>query len=318
MFAKQVGAEPLPDPDNGALSGMFTLPLSTEGATLLSAGQFSAYGNLFVSSHAIVESFGDETLVLDGETTRLELDFRYGLTSRLEIGLRVPYVWHEPGALDSLIEAWHDALGLPQSRRDIREKDLLEFSYSDASGQIFDYRSRSDGFGDIRLLAGYRVASSPNHVTALRFGIKLPTGDADRFHGSGGTDFSIGIAGDWNTLFGRSRLNGFYRALVNVIGEPERLADRYEDLVWQISTGLGYRVTPAFELRAQAIARTANYDSKIEVLGQNSFWLMVGANIDIGERFRLSLGVGEDLKVRSAPDVSFQVGLRYRPGKRSQ
>ena len=293
---------------------MFTLPISTEGARLLPAGEFSVYGNVVVSSHSFFETFADEALTLDGETTRLEIDFRYALSPRLELGIRVPYVWHEPGALDSLIESWHDTFGLPQSRRDSREKDLLEFSYSDASGQVFDYRSRSDGPGDIRLVAGYRISSSANHVTALRLGIKLPTGDADEFHGSGGTDVSLGIAGDWNSLFGQTKLNGYYRAHVVAIGEPDRLADRYEDLVWQLSTGFGYRVTPAFELRAQVTARTANYDSRIEILGQNSFWLMFGANIDIGKRFRLSLGVAEDIKVRSAPDVTFQVGLRYQPG----
>ena len=183
---------------------MFSFPLSTEGATLLPAGQFSAYGNLFVSSHAVVETFQDETVVLDGETTRVELDFRYGLAPRLELGVRVPYVWHEPGTLDSMIESFHGALGLPQSRRDIRGRDLLEFSYFDASGEVFDYRSRSDGIGDIRLVAGYQLTAGINHASSLRLGLKLPTGDADEFHGSGGTDFSLGIAGDyWHTLFGR-------------------------------------------------------------------------------------------------------------------
>ncbi len=83
--------------------------------------------------------------------------------------------------------------------------------------------------------------------------------------------------------------------------------------VFQLSTGLGYYMTPSFELRAQAVARTANYDSKIETLGQNSFWLMLGANIRVGRNYLLGLGVAEDIKVRSAPDVSFQLSLRYAP-----
>mgnify|MGYP001815911391 FL=1 len=306
-------AEPLPDPDNGALSGKFTLPMSLEGADLLAAGKAAAYGTVVMSSHSINETFLDESLTLDGETTRLEFGFRYGLTPRLELGIRVPYVWHESGTFDSLVEDWHKALGLPQGSRANREKDLLEFSYREKDEEIFDYQSRSDGIGDIRLTAGYRLSTGTNYRSALRFGIKLPTGDTDNFHGSGGTDFSVGIAGDWNTVFNEERLNAFYRAHVNYIGEPDLLPDRYEEIVWQLSAGLGYFLTPSFELRAQAIGRTANYESKIETLGQNSLWLMFGANIRVTENYLLSLGMAEDVKVRSAPDVSFQLSLRYTP-----
>ena len=314
-FASMAQADPLPDPDNGGLSGMFTLPVSTEGATLPGAGQWVTRGNLFISSHSMSETSLGETLVLDGETTRLEFDVRYGLSRRIELGIRVPYVWHERGTLDSLVEDWHRALGLSQGGRETREKDLLQFSYRDASGQIFDYRSRSDGIGDVRLIAGYQLTAGSNYRSALRVGVKLPTGDPDEFHGSGGTDFSIGIAGDWDTLLGQQKLSAYYRLHLNMIGEPDRLADRYEETVWQVSTGLGYQVAPTFELRAQAVARTANYNSKIETLGQNALWMMFGANINIGNDFLLSLGVAEDVKVRSAPDVSFQVGLRYQPGE---
>ena len=306
-------AGPLPDPDNGALSGKFTLPMSLEGADLLAAGKTAAYGNVVVSSHSIDETFSDESLTLDGETTRLELGLRYGLSDRLEIGIRAPYVWHETGTFDSLIEDWHRALGLPQGKRSNREKDLLEFSYREGGDEIFNYQSRSDGIGDIRLTAGFRLTSGTNYRSALRFGLKLPTGNAEEFHGSGGTDFSVGIAGDWDTLFNEDRLNAFYRAHVNYIGEPDLLPDRYEDLVWQVSAGLGYFLAPTFELRAQAIARTANYDSRIEILGQNSLWLVIGANIRVSEDYLLSLGIAEDIKVRSAPDVSFQLSLRYSP-----
>lgn len=313
FFGQDAIAGPLPDPDNGALSGMFTLPMSLEGTDLLAPGNGAAYGTVVMSSHSIVETFLDESLTLDGETTRLELGFRYGLTPRIELGVRVPYVWHESGTFDSLVEDWHKVLGLPQGKRARREKDLLEFSYQENDEEIFSYESRSNGIGDIRLTAGYQLTSGTNYRSALRFGLKLPTGDSREFHGSGGTDLSIGIAGDWNTLFHQERLNAFYRAHVNYIGEPALLADRYEKFVFQLSTGLGYYMTPSFELRAQAVARTANYDSKIETLGQNSFWLMLGANIRVSRNYLLGIGVAEDIKVRSAPDVSFQLSLRYSP-----
>lgn len=313
LSAQNAVAGPLPDPDNGALSGMFTLPTSLEGAELPGKGGSAGYGLVMMSSHSTDETFLDESLTLDGETTRLEFGFRYGLSSRFEIGVRAPYVWHESGTFDSLVEDWHNAFGLPQGKRAKREKDLLEFSYRIDNDEIFNYQSRSDGIGDIRLTAGYQLTSRTNYRSALRFGLKLPTGESDEFHGSGGTDLSVGIAGDWETLFNQERLNAFYRAHLNYIGEPDLLPDRYEEFVWQLSTGLGYYVTPSFELRLQAVARTANYDSRIEILGQNSFWMMLGANIRVTRDYLLSLGIAEDIKVRSAPDISFQLSLRYSP-----
>ena len=313
LIPAAVQADPLHDPDNGALSGMFSLPDSTESALLVPRGRTAASMSAMVSSHSTDEVFGDESLTLDGETTRLELGFRYGLTERLEIGLRIPYVWHETGTLDSLVEDFHKAFGLPNGKRDNREKDLLEFSYRDATGELFDYQSRSDGFGDARLIAGYRLTDGANHTAALRLGVKLPTGDSDEFHGSGGTDLSVGIAGDLEEVFSVAGLNGFYRAHLNFIGEPDLLTDRYEDIVWQVSTGLGYPLTRAIEARVQAVARSALYDSKIEILGQTSVWIMLGANIRLSDNYQLSLGIAEDVKVRSAPDVSFQLALRYRP-----
>jgi len=306
-------AEPLHDPDNGALSGTFHFPDSTEGARLVPRGRHAFSMFVITSSHSTNEDRGIEMLTLDGETTRLELTYRYGLGERLEIGIRLPYVWHESGSFDSFVENWHQAFGLPLGSRDGREHNQLEFSYQDTSGTQFDYRNHSNGIGDLRLIAGWRLTDGPNHSSALRFGVKLPTGSSEDFHGSGGTDISLGIAGDWKQLFGLSKLNGFYRAHVNYIGEPDLLPDRYNEFIGQISTGVGYQLFESFELRLQAAARGANYESEVEILGQDAAWLTFGGNIRLSDNYELSLAVTEDLNVRSAPDISFLIALRYSP-----
>ena len=306
-------ADPLPDPDNGALSGTFYFPDSTEGARLVPNGRhaFSMYA--ITSSHSTDEAHPSETLILDGETTRMEIRYRYGLGKRLEIGLRLPYAWHESGSLDSFVENWHEVLGLPQGSRAGREDDQLEFSYLDAAGTQFDYRQNSNGIGDLRLIAGWKLTEGPNHHSALRFGLKLPTGDSDKLHGSGGTDFSIGIAGDWQELFSVSGLSGFYRAHASFLGEPDLLPERYNDIIGQFSIGAGYQLTTSIELRLQAMARSATHDSGIEILGQDAAWITFGGNIRLSDTYELNLAVTEDLNVRSAPDFSILIGLRYNP-----
>lgn len=157
-----------------------------------------------------------------------------------------------------------------------------------------------------------RLTVSASRRSALRFGLKLPTGDSDDFHGSGGTDISIGIAGDWKQLFDFDRLDAYYRAHISYIGEPDRLADRYEEFVGQLAFGAGCRLTPSMEMRLQASGRTANYESSIEVLGQESAWVTFGARFNVSSSWSLDLAVAEDIKVRSAPDVSFMFALHNR------
>jgi hypothetical protein len=317
-IALPVNPEPLYDQDNGVFSGMFHFPLSTEGAWLKGARQHAFSLNAITSSHSTDEEFGDETLVLDGETTRVTFDYRYGLSDRFEIGIRLPYVWHESGSLDSLVKDWHDALGLPLGKRRDRDNNQLEFSYRAGTESLFDYQSNSNGPGDVRLLAGWQLKDGPNYSSALRFGLKLPTGDPDDFHGSGGTDASVGIAGDWKRLFGIAGLSGFYRAHLNYIGEPDVLADRYEDFVGQLSFGAGYQLSRVVDLRLQASGRTANYDSAIEILGQESAWITFGARFRLSSSYSLDLAVAEDIKVRSAPDVSFIISVISRSSPRRE
>ena len=54
------------------------------------------------------------------------------------------------------------------------------------------------------------------------------------------------------------------------------------------------------------------YDSEIPSLGGSATTLTFGGNIRIFNNFELSLGVSEDVDPGTAPDVAFQIALRYR------
>jgi len=307
-------AQVLPDPDNGPLSGAYNFVDSTEGAELLGRGQLSLSLSSMVSSHSVVDEQGAESVLFDGETARLEWRLRYGLGERIELGLELPWVWHSAGRLDSLIDSWHDAFGLPDGFRDDLPQDRLRYRYVDDSGTRLDFQDSSGGLGDLRLMAGVRVGNAPNHRLALRFGVVLPTGDADELLGTDAVSVSAGLAGDLNSVGGSERFSAYYRAHLTWIDEPALLPDRYRDWVGHVAGGFGYRVTRGFDLRAQVSMRTATHDSELLVLGEPSVALSFGGNIRMGERYLLSLMVGEDIKVNSSPDVTFLLALRYRSG----
>ena len=53
------------------------------------------------------------------------------------------------------------------------------------------------------------------------------------------------------------------------------------------------------------------YGSKSPSLGGSATTLTVGGSIRILSNYELSLGVSEDVAPGTAPDVAFQIALRY-------
>lgn len=311
-LACESAAQALPDHDNSPLTGIFGFPESTEGGQSIGRGQHGWDTSLVLASHNIDETHDGEDLRLDGETTRLAFSYRYGLSDKLDISIEVPYLWHQSGSLDSMIDNWHDILPfVGGGARAIREQDQLEVFYADSQATFVDVTNDVSGISDVRLLAGWRLSKSEGRSTALRFSIKLPTGDSNELLGSGGTDISLGLASDVSGFWRNAKLSSFYRVNVTYLGEPDRLADRYKNLVGQLSFGLGYHVHQNVDLRLQSRIRSAVYDSETDNLGATSVSMTFGADFRVSNRYRIVLSVGEDVKTGSAPDVSFQIALRY-------
>lgn len=307
------GANPLQDHDNSPLTGIFGLPDATQGGTLLAAGEHSVSFYLQTASHSVAEAAGDEIFVADGETTRLEVVWRRGIAGRFELGLELPYLTHQRGGLDSFIDEWHDWFGFPDGARDERPRDALEFALQENGRLLLDEREPVDGIGDLRLLAGVALRQGRRQDLSLRTSVKLPTGDDDRLLGSGAVDVSIGIAGQLRGLGGNERISAFYSLHATYLGTPRFVADRHESLVWQAAFGGSWRALEKLTLNLQASLRSPLYESRVEMLGEAAVSLTVGGTLRLTDRLDLSLGVGEDVKVSSTPDVTFQAALHYRP-----
>ena len=107
---------------------IFGLPPIGE-ARILPSGEERFRLLSMVASNYVQRSNASESLLLDGETQRVELDYVRSKGGRFEWGLHVPYITHSPGALDSFIIKWHDIFGLPQGGRDTAPRDVLNYNY---------------------------------------------------------------------------------------------------------------------------------------------------------------------------------------------
>jgi Protein of unknown function (DUF3187) len=304
-------ADALIDRDNGPLSGLFGFPDSREGSRLEAKGDSRWELSVTASSHSTRDSDGAESLLFDGETTRIGVSWRRGITEKLELGIEIPWVLHESGNFDSFIDRWHDVFGLPDGIRDERPNDRLLFRYGDGA-RLLTMQQNVNGPGDVRLLGGWQLAGGTKGSSALRFSVKLPTGDSASLLGSGGADVSLGLAGDRSGLMGAERLAGFYRVNATWLGAHDVGVRRNETLVGQVSGGINYALTPHASLALQALLRSPVYESDVSPLGDLAASVTMGVRFRLPRGYSLALAVGEDIHPHSMPDVTFSMQLQRR------
>jgi hypothetical protein len=306
-------AEALNDPyassNRNPFVQVYGLPVA-ESAQLTSEGKLSTGLQLELVNNFSEDSKGNESIFIDGETFRANIQLRYGLSESFELGLDIPYLSHDGGSLDGFIDDWHDFWGLPDGDRPDFPQDQLRYVYQ-RDGEVLANVTRSaGGLGDISLNLAYQLPSSELRQWALRTAIKLPTGDADDLLGSGSTDISFGIGLTDQSLLQNYNLTWHASSGLLWMGSGEVLDELREDWVVYGSSTLSWMVSESLSLKLQLDAHSTFYDSALTELGSHSAQLMIGGAIRLGERWVLDLAVSEDVAVDTAPDVVFYVSIK--------
>lgn len=291
---------------------IFGLPPADDGL-LAAAG--TSHGRLIAeaANHFAISSKNNESVAFDGETYRLTLALRRGLSNGWELGIDLPLVSQSGGVFDGFIEDWHDFFGMSQGGRDSRARDRLFYFYQKDGETKLDFDRSSTGLGDISLLVARRILAeqlgTERHL-ALRGGVKLPTGDSDRLHGSGGTDAHLRLAvTDARTLRGIDTTL-FASGGLLWMGRGDILSAQQRHWVWFGSAGLGWKPLAWMALKAQIDSHSPFFDnSNLREIGKTSTQLTVGGSLYLPGNWSLDLGVSEDILVATAPDVVFHLGL---------
>jgi hypothetical protein len=256
-----------------------------------------AWGN-----SAILQANTRETLIVDAETRELRIVVARGFGDGYAIRIEAPYRQTTGGSLDSFIDKWHDTFGLSEGARPHLPRNAVRIEYERDGQRRLDERTAHSGIGDISLLLGKRFAASP---FAAWISATLPTGDANAFTGSGSVDISAALA--FERSFGGRY--GVHAQLAGTwLGKADRLRERQQDIVWSGALGVHARAFANLTLTAQLDAHSAVYDSSLEFLGE-AVTLTVGGSYRLSERWKLSIGVTEDIRVDSTSDVVFVVQI---------
>jgi hypothetical protein len=269
-----------------------------------------------LANHFIEDENPRESIVLDGQSTRISLDARYGISKNFEVGLAIPYIIEGGGFTDGFIDWYHNTFGFAAGGRDHAPSNRLLYQYQKDRQVLLKVNKSSNGIGDIQLMGGlqlYQSAIKPSRAISLRTSLKLPTGDSQQLHGSGSTDLSLWITAGEDFRPGIGHMTLFGAGGVMGMTDGDVLKDQQRNWVGFGVLGLGWSPARWIAFKIQANAHTSFYkDSGLEELNAGSLQLTIGGTLSFSKNINLDLGVTEDPLNRASPDVVFHLALRGR------
>lgn len=224
------------------------LTMPGDRATVLKPGALDIRVELAETSSIFSERSGANAATVQLETLRSGFFFRYGLTSRVEVGLEVPVLYRYPGFMEGLISGTERATtGVNTARVALKDAGYA-FDVSRGGRTLFQGGDGSLGLGDIMLISKYQVheLSDSYPAVSVRFAVKAPTGDRSRTFGSGEADVGLGLAVDQ-----RVGPRWMLYANVNTVFPTGRLAGLDLQPTFSGLAAAEYLLTPAFSLIAQ-------------------------------------------------------------------
>jgi len=255
-----------------------------------------------------------ENIVLDGQSTRISLDARYGIARNFEVGLSIPYIIQGGGFTDGFIDWYHNVFGFAEGGRDQAPKNRLLYQYQKDLQTRLKVNQSSSGIGDLQILGGFQLYQSPakpSRAVSLRTSLKLPTGDSQQLHGSGSTDLSLWITAGEDFRPGIGHMSLFGAGGVMGMTDGDVLKGLQRNWAGFGVLGVGWSPARRIAFKIQANGHTSFYrDSDLEELNAGSVQLTIGGTLAFSEKISLDLGVTEDPLNRASPDVVFHLALR--------
>lgn len=278
------------------------------------------------------DSDANESLILDGELTRIDVSYQQQLTFaqrwlepaqlyRPRIRLQLPLYYQGGGFMDDTIETWHKVFNLPNGNRDELETNNLLYRYVRDGQTLLDFQDESAGIGDASIEItvdamrhtekATRTSGSINLAPAylsFALGAKFPTGSESKITGSGGTDLYALLAAtnpvDLRHWGIHNQLNlGYLRA-----ENSGPLSSIQNGEMFFARLNLYKRLNTRWSIISHFYYHQAPYESDMEAIGEDA---LIG-NFGVAWRTTgrsLTIYFGEDLEAGKSPDFSIGASL---------
>ncbi len=256
---------------------------------------------------------GQTFLFADTETTRLDLTWLQPIDRRWGFQLDLPLLGHHGGVFDDVIAGFHQMFNYPDLGRPYAPVNRTQLMVASGAETRFHGGPFAPSLGDI-VVTGLHAPVRENArdpAVMLSAAVKLPTGAASRFAGSGSWDWSLGLhlARTWGdfrgTFSGGHAWHGPWRGLRSV---PIRNTfDAQLGLEWSISDNWAVVAQVARREQALATADRRTFGRPAYNLGTGfrwrprATWLMEGGFFENLTEDQNSYDVGIQYRVRWQP-----------------
>jgi hypothetical protein len=260
--------------------------------------------SLYITNTYHIESNGSESLILDVENKRYDLQATYR-HQLWHFNVNLSLIDNDKGFLDQTINSWHDLFGFPQGGRDDRQNDLIEFFYQQDGTSIIDSQQADSGLADLQLALGYQLTPA----SQLWFGIELPSGDDNPLLSNDAVDLAFWYSAHTAV---ENKLQSYGLAGVAFPANDGLFKDRIESQILFAQLGVNYAWLPDWQFFFQADFHSRMVkDASVEALDhslQGQFGLRLPR---LTEHYQLDLFFSEDILPGHAPDITF--ALRVSP-----
>jgi hypothetical protein len=287
--------------DQNPLLRGFYLPLPSDSRQDDGA---AVSATLLVSNTLNVERHARESLLVDGESSTLDLTYENALSQEWHYRFTLPIIHDSGGVLDSVIDGWHEVFGFSRGERPFYPKRQMDYFYS-GRGTI-DLNHAQTSVGDAAADVGWFAVDDPRRTLSVWGGLKAPSGSVTGLTSDGAWDGAL-----WANAAVRLPKWQFAAEL--------GLAQPFGD---ELFAGMAHRASVfgrfaasralgSWSLRAQLDGQTGHVSgSDLRFLGP-SLQLSVGAVRRLRGRWRVEAGFTEDAAVNTAPDITFFLGIHH-------
>ncbi len=213
--------------------------------------------------------------------------------------MNVPFITNRGGELDGTIDDFHGAFRLPEGGRDKLPKDDINVEYIRDGEVVYSQDKSSSGLADISLALGYQLTEGTRYFV----GIELPSGSESDYSGNEAVDFATWMTHE-TSVSSELSIYGLLRA--SFPGDDGSLKCLVVDEIWVAQLGTQY-------FFSDGLAGTLQLDWHSEIVDDSnletfddSLQVQVGLGfLKLIEDHRLDLFFSEDIKTKSAPDITF-------------
>ena len=250
-----------------------------------------------------------ELLLLDGETSVLNVRYRWQATPCWQLNVDSEWIAHSGGWFDNSVESWHQFFNLPNANRDQSDTNRLLYTYVGPDQQVRTLDQSSSSIGDLQLQIQRLLGCKPSS-TIIRAGVKVPLGDADSFSGGGDVDVFADIQSPWFKPTAGSRWHWATSAGLFKPNQAQAYPVQRELVAFGVA-GLNYTVNHRVQLIAQLDWYTQLYESRIRELGQGSMQLSMGLRYFNNKGSTVEASFTEDVVIDTAPDIGVRIAWTY-------